>query len=705
LRHGFEQRTATVSVLFCDLVASTERQQALGDDAADEFRRVVFAAMNAAADGTHGDVVKTTGDGMMIVFRDSAVDAVTCATRLHEGVEALAVVPPARLRVGVSAGEAATEDNDWYGTPVVEAARLCAAADVGVTLVTDVVRVLVGSRGGHRFRSDGSVMLKGIAAPVAVATVAHEQPATPVSHRAIATRAGRRRRWPVIVALPAIVAITVGAMAFTPRGTRAKPPLPTVATYTPRVETTTCSSTVQAVVADAACGFLVVPENRERLDGRWIRVRFTRYPARHPSTAAEPVLELATALDNAEIVDDPTSSPVRDDADLIVMGGRGLGSSVPTLTCPEFAAFGPEILRHPENDAATITQGQTALRACHDRLVRAGIHLDHYTVIDEADDVVDLIRALHLRQANLQAVWDAARVALAVARDAPEVVRSMFLLDPEVPRSSFMADPVSSLGAAFDRYAALCSADPSCRAAYPNLAQVFRDDVARQADHPQIVIPTDVISGSLRVAVAQPPVFVDGDRLAQGLAAAFTSSLRNMPLIAAGIAHPNPTLNASLALAQNFPLVLKDFAWGGFLSRVCSYEIHTRSVGAAVAAATRPEFAGYDDPAFRWTCAAWNVPEVQQAAFAPVSSDTPTLVVEQQLDPRWQPDTAVRLRAGLTNVSVLSFATLPGGAVAGDFPTCYNDLRRAFVRDPSRTLDTAACARRTPRIDFVVPTT
>jgi pimeloyl-ACP methyl ester carboxylesterase len=508
----------------------------------------------------------------------------------------------------------------------------------------------------------------------------------------------------VIAATPAVLAITAAAVAFAPAGSRARPLRFTPSAYTPRVEATACSSSVRALVSDATCGFLAVPENRARPGGRWIRVKFTRYPARHPSATGDPVIEIATALDSAEVVDDPAQSPVRDEADLIVMGGRGLGSSVPALTCPEFAAFGPEILRHPEDDAPTIAKGQAALRACHDRLVRAGVALDHYTVIDEAADVVDLIRALNLHQANLQGVWDGARVALAVAREAPGVVRSMFLLDPEVPRSSFMADPVTALGAAFDRYVALCDADRQCHAAYPNLAQAFRDDVARQAAHPQIVIPTDVISGSLRVAVAQPPVLLDGDRLAQGLAAVLTSSLRNMPLVAAGTEHPNAVLNASLALAQNFPLVLKDFPWGGFMSRMCSYEIHTRSAGAVLAATTRPELAGYDDPAFRWTCAAWQVPEVQQAAFAAVSSDAPTLIVGQQLDPRWQPDAASQLRAGLTHVSVLSFPTLPGGATPGDFPTCYGDLRRQFVRDPSSSLDTESCARRSPRVGFVVPT-
>lgn len=63
------------------------------------------------------------------------------------------------------------------------------------------------------------------------------------------------------------------------------------------------------------------------------------------------------------------------------------------------------------------------------------------------------------------------------------------------------------------------------------------------------------------------------------------------------------------------------------------------------------------------------------------------------------------VRAGLTHLGVLSFPTLPGGAVPGDFPTCYNDLRREFVRDPGRPLDTQACGHQSPRINFVVPTT
>ena len=49
---------------------------------------------------------------------------------------------PLTIRVGVSAGDVTLEDGDCFGTPVVEASRLCAAADGGQILVAEVVTVL-----------------------------------------------------------------------------------------------------------------------------------------------------------------------------------------------------------------------------------------------------------------------------------------------------------------------------------------------------------------------------------------------------------------------------------------------------------------------------------------------------------------------------------------------------------------------------------
>ena len=70
------------------------------------------------------------------------------------------------MRIGVSLGEATSEDGDYFGEPVVESARLCAAADGGQILLNAVVRQIAGARDGLSFVSIGGLELKGISEPV-----------------------------------------------------------------------------------------------------------------------------------------------------------------------------------------------------------------------------------------------------------------------------------------------------------------------------------------------------------------------------------------------------------------------------------------------------------------------------------------------------------------------------------------------------------
>ena len=70
------------------------------------------------------------------------------------------------MRIGVSIGDATVEDGDYFGEPVVEAARLCAVAEGGQIVVADLVRRLGGARDPHRFESLGGLELKGMSEPV-----------------------------------------------------------------------------------------------------------------------------------------------------------------------------------------------------------------------------------------------------------------------------------------------------------------------------------------------------------------------------------------------------------------------------------------------------------------------------------------------------------------------------------------------------------
>ena len=162
-------RTETVSVLFTDLVASTEQRAALGDDAADELTRSHLRLLAAEAEAAGGEVVKTMGDGVMAVF-GAAGDAVSCGAAVQRAVQRRR--QGLSVRIGIHTGDASQEDGDWFGLPVVVAKRLCDTAAGGQVLVSELVRLLIGSRGDHVFQQVGPVTLKGLDEPVEAWAVA-----------------------------------------------------------------------------------------------------------------------------------------------------------------------------------------------------------------------------------------------------------------------------------------------------------------------------------------------------------------------------------------------------------------------------------------------------------------------------------------------------------------------------------------------------
>lgn len=150
-----------------DLVGSTAMADRLGPAAAEELRTEHFGLLRGALERTGGREVKNLGDGLMLVFA-SVSQAVACAVAMQQALEARnrAAKEPFAVRVGVSLGEATTQDGDYFGEPVVEAARLCAHAQGGQIVVNALVSQLAGSRDGHSFQPLGSLELKGISEPV-----------------------------------------------------------------------------------------------------------------------------------------------------------------------------------------------------------------------------------------------------------------------------------------------------------------------------------------------------------------------------------------------------------------------------------------------------------------------------------------------------------------------------------------------------------
>jgi class 3 adenylate cyclase len=314
------RRTATVTVLFCDLVDSTARQTRIGDDVADEFRDRFFAALRDAVARSNGEEVKNLGDGLMVVFRHSTANAVACAEQMHRGVEALDAEDPSSLHIGISVGEAAEDGGDWFGTPVVEAARLCSAAKAGQTLANEVVRTLVGSRGGFAFRSVGRLELKGLAAPVAAVEVVRPSIVERVPEQA-PSRDQRSWRRPVIIAAAVmlVVALTAAALALVVSGgTKSGKRTSAVNATQPRnypvsYATKPCARDELRQVPGLVCGTLTVPEDRARPSGRVVKLDVRRAPARG-GVHGVPTVDFGA--------DDLATSPARDSGEEIQMSER-----------------------------------------------------------------------------------------------------------------------------------------------------------------------------------------------------------------------------------------------------------------------------------------------------------------------------------------------------------------------------------------------
>jgi class 3 adenylate cyclase/tetratricopeptide (TPR) repeat protein/DNA polymerase III delta prime subunit len=166
--------TETVTLLFSDLVASTELLSRVGEAAAEELRREHFALLRAVIAETGGREVKNLGDGLMVAF-DGVSAALSCGVAMQQAITARPPsVEPLAIRIGISVGEAESEDGDYFGLPVVEAARLCAAAGGGEVLCSEMVRMLARSRGGFDLESVGPLELKGLDEPVATYRVRWE---------------------------------------------------------------------------------------------------------------------------------------------------------------------------------------------------------------------------------------------------------------------------------------------------------------------------------------------------------------------------------------------------------------------------------------------------------------------------------------------------------------------------------------------------
>ena len=154
-------------VMFTDIADSTTLTGQLGDQRFHEVLRTHDAVIRKALNRHSGTEIKHTGDGIFASFT-SVSKGVKCAVEIQRTLGAPKLdsgIQPIMVRVGLSAGEPVSDHKDLFGTAVNLAARVCAFAQPGQILISNVIRELCLGQ-PFVFSEIGEAKLKGFAQPL-----------------------------------------------------------------------------------------------------------------------------------------------------------------------------------------------------------------------------------------------------------------------------------------------------------------------------------------------------------------------------------------------------------------------------------------------------------------------------------------------------------------------------------------------------------
>ena len=155
------------TILFTDLVGSTERLESLGDRAWAELLERHHSLVRGEVARFGGEEIDTAGDGFLVLF-DGPARAIRCATAIRERLAEIGL----EVRAGVHTGEVErSHGGSPRGIAVHVGARIAGAGSAGDVLVSATTRDLVAGS-GLAFADRGAIELKGIGARQLYANIA-----------------------------------------------------------------------------------------------------------------------------------------------------------------------------------------------------------------------------------------------------------------------------------------------------------------------------------------------------------------------------------------------------------------------------------------------------------------------------------------------------------------------------------------------------
>lgn len=437
----------------------------------------------------------------------------------------------------------------------------------------------------------------------------------------------------------------------------------------------------QAAEHDIECGYVTVPEHRDRESGRTIELAVAIVHSHVPDSGEDPVLFLSGGPGDSALIDIAPlwgGSTIRERHDLILLDQRGTGYSRPALPCQPLDE--PPPLYPPQADQAA--ERVRLATICLDAYREQGIDVTAYSTSESASDVEAVRQALGIDRWSLYGISYGTRLALEVVRTHGSTVAAAVLDSAYPPQVRPMEDASARFERALDATLEACRADAACADAYPGVGSrlstiMSNGDAEFDGNEPPVPAwYAAIVLNSMLYAeqgIAAFPAVVDG--LERG----------NAMLIRQGHTNWLPSVVEATATGMHYSVECRDRTFG----------VDEAAVAADRAAHTRygsMEGVRIIIP----VCAAWGTEAPSPVELEPVVSDVPTLLLVGAFDPVTPPAYAAETARTLSHGSVVE---LPGLGHAVTFNPCGRQLRDAFLADPTAPLD-RSCVEAMPPATF-----
>lgn len=376
---------------------------------------------------------------------------------------------------------------------------------------------------------------------------------------------------------------------------------------------------------NAECGYVIVPENRNNPNSNLIKVAFVRFKSKL-SKSLPPIFFLGGGPGSETIQFARRNFMYFNISrwmagDMIIFDQRGVGESLPSLTCHEY-----DFQHDKPYSRQEINQiiAQVSVK-CRERLVNQGIDLTGYNTCEIVEDIEALRLGLGYEKINMLSVSYGTLVAYMYIKKHESKVNCAIFDGFQSPSQPFFVQPVI-YQKKLEQLAELCANNSYCSEHVPNFLKTMEAVLAYLAEHPvQLSIPHPQTGTLTSVGISKAQA-----QYATYFAMGFRGGIEILPFAYQEAQEGDYTKLAQLILQlPPFP------SYQGIAgSVVCSEGLPEKY--APIMKAEADESILEDIPMWMGAgdlCHFWGVPPVDSSFFEPVSSKVPVLFISGTLDP------------------------------------------------------------------------